>query len=200
MMKVSAVAVSIVAITLLAHSQEATKAPPLTVGDLHQRDVIGQLGLPLGTATEIEAEIVAGRNLDPKLYAKGYDTNFLLKVTLVGSKKLAEPRILEFAVPSHVGVQLANDIFELHELKTGQKKVGGLNDKQTEELEKGYAGKVVRLVVYEVGGYSGIPRDLPNDIGVWAGRGFHFSTSLIVLANRDIKEQKRTSESPFFEP
>lgn len=152
-----------------------------------------------GTATEIRAEILAGRVVNQELNTKGYDGLYLLKVTHVGAKKLAEPPVLEFSVPGHTGVKLANDIFELYELKTG-KQTGGLTDEQIEVLEKEYVGKKVRLVTYEVGEYSGIPRELPEGIGVWAGRGFHFSTSLIVLADRDIKEKKRTSQSPFFDP
>ena len=42
---------------------------------------------------------------------------------------------------------------------------------------------VMELVVYETGTYSGIP-DLPNDLPAWQDHGFGFSTSLVVLAER----------------
>jgi len=183
-MKVAAAAVSIIAVTLFAHSQETAKAPPLTVDELMQRPVIGELGLPLGTATEIQAGIVSGDSLNEK----GFELLYLLNVTHVGGKKLDRPRMLEFSVPGFTGVKLANHTFGLYELKHG-KKAGSLDSAQIKTLEQGYVGKTVRLVVYEVGDFSGVPHELPKDVPVWAGRTFHFSTSLVVLADRGKAQQ-----------
>lgn len=52
-----------------------------------------------------------------------------------------------------------------------------------------FLGKKVRLVVYEVGSFHGIPHQLPEGVPVWADLGFHFSTSLTVLKERDVNSK-----------
>lgn len=182
-MKMTLLAIIVLASAVYAQTQEANKAPPLTVDELNQREVIGRLGLPLGTAAEIQAEIVAGSTTRRKAYASKY----LLKVTHVNQKKLENPPLLTFTVPGFVDVNLANHHLALYELKTGKRR--GMNSAQIEKLEQGYVGRTVKLLVYEEGRFYGIPRNLPDDVGGWAGPGFHFSTSLQVLADREnVKE------------
>ena len=65
-----------------------------------------------------------------------------------------------------------------------------MNSSQIAELEKGYDGKTVRLVVYEIGSFGGIPAKLPDDVPIWADSGYHFSTSLTVVAERDIQAKR----------
>jgi hypothetical protein len=93
------------------------------------------------------------------------------------------PPVLEFSVPGFVSVKLAGDHFGLYEIKTGNK-ASSLDTAQIRELEKDYVGQAVRLVVYETGGYSGSPTNLPDDVPRWADVGFGFFTSLVVLAER----------------
>ena len=173
-------AVAILVSGMVAYSQDATEERPINTDELNKRPVVGELGLPLGTATEIHAEIISGR----ELRQKGYNSLYLLKVTRVAGKKMNNAPRLKFSIPSFVRVNLARHNFDLYELKTGEK-TGSLSSKQIEKLEEGYIGKTVRLVVYEVGSFSGIPRNLPKDVPIWADFGFHFSTSLVVLAERD---------------
>ena len=63
------------------------KKAPVTVAELNERPVIGQLGIPLGTCGEIQAKIIAGR----ELRLKQYDGAYLLSVTHVGGKELKSP-------------------------------------------------------------------------------------------------------------
>lgn len=156
-----------------------SKQVPVTTAELNQRTLQGQLGLPLGTATEIDAEIISGRSLRQKKYQSAY----LLNVTHVAGKKLDKNITLEFYVPAFASVKIANHTFALYELKNG-KRTGRLSSTQIDELEKGYVGKSVRLVVYESGGFTGIPNNLPEDVPVWQDTSFHFSTSINVLAER----------------
>jgi hypothetical protein len=142
--------------------------------------VVGKLGLPLGTAVEIEAEVVSGQSLR----IKGYDSLYLLKVTHVDGKELSKPPLLRFSAPGFASAKLANHTFALYEMKHGTK-AKSLDSSQVAELEKGYVGKTVRLVVYETGSFSGAPSKLPKDVPVWADFAFHFSTSLTVLNERD---------------
>jgi hypothetical protein len=148
----------------------------LTAAALKNHHVVGTLGIPLGTVTEIRATIVSGDS-------KGYEDHYRLRVTEVASHPLTRPMTIEFCVPSFVSVNLARDHFELYEMKT-DKKTGRLEDDQIAELEKGYVGKPVRLTVYETGGFFGIPANLPSDIIPWQDRLFGFSTQLTVLAER----------------
>jgi hypothetical protein len=149
------------------------------VAELNERPVIGQLGIPLGTCEEIRAKIIAGRDLR----LKQYDGVYLLSVTQVAGKELASPVVLRFSTAPGAAVNLANDGFELHQLKTGRK-AESLTDTKIQGLEKGYVGKTIKLTVYEVGGFSGIPRNLPKGTAVWADVGFGFSTSLVILRER----------------
>lgn len=133
----------IVAVTLPLNAQDETKRNPITAEELNQRTVVGQLGLPLGTATEIDAEIVSGNSLR----VKRYHSRYLLKVTHVAGNKRNKDITLEFYVPGFASVGIASDTFALYELKN-DKKTERLNSEQIAELEKGYVGKSVRLVVY----------------------------------------------------
>ena len=141
--------------------------------------LIGDLGVPLGTVVEIRATIVAGSETRMKQYQSAY----LLRVSEVGGRPLPQPQLMEFAVPGFVSAKLASDNFDLYELKNGTK-TGRLDSSQIEKLQKGYVGKEVRLAVYETGGYSGIPANLPSDVPVWQDRGFRFRTWLVVMAER----------------
>jgi hypothetical protein len=165
----------------LSADDPPAKPAPLRVSELNERPVIGELGIPLGTCADIQATVIAGRDLR----LKQYDGDYLLSVTHVGDKRMPTPVKLRFVTAPGASVKLARDGFELHELKTG-KKAGTLTDTKIRELEEGYVGKTMKLTVYEVGGFSGIPRKMPEgNVIWWADTGFHFSTSLVV-----IREQK----------
>ena len=118
------------AFSSVAFSQEAPKRP-IKIGELNRRPVVGKLGLPLGTATEIEAQIISGRELRRKAYRSSY----LLKVTHIGGKELDNRPLLTFSVPAFVSVRLANHTFGLHELKTG-KKAGTLNRETRKRIRR----------------------------------------------------------------
>ena len=163
---------------MYAEDPPAKKAP-LSIAELNERPVIGELGIPLGTCGEIQATIIAGRDLRLKQYVSAY----LLSVTHVAGKKLATPVNLRFGSAPGAMVDLASDAFELHELKTG-KKTGMLTGEKIQELEKGYVGKTVKLTVYEVGGFRGTPRNFPKGELGGADVGFGFSTSLVILRER----------------
>jgi hypothetical protein len=173
-----------VAIASSSYGQDQPTEAPITLKELNRRNVVGNLKLPLGTAVEIEAEVVSGRSLR----RKGYDSLYLLKVTHVDGKELNAPPLMQFSSPGFASVELANHTFALYEMKHGTK-AKSLDSTQIAELEKGYVGKKVRLVVCEVGSFHGIPNELPKDVPVWADFGFHFSTSLTILNERDAESK-----------
>lgn len=163
-----------------SYAQKQPTDAPITLEELNRRNVAGNLGFPLGTAVEIDAEVVSGSSLR----GKGFDSLYLLKVTHADGKELDAPPLMQFSVPGYASVELANHAFSLYEMKHGAR-AKSLDSSQIAELEKGYVGKKVRLVVYEVGSFHGAPNHLPKDVPVWADVGFHFSTSLTVLKERD---------------
>ena len=154
-------------------------APPPTTGPAAQPP-IGALGLPLGTVAEIRATVVPGSSLGDK----GHQGVYLLRVTHVNGRELPDPPLIEFGVPAYLRKGLARTPFELYEMKY-HREAPELDDKQTARLEQGYVGKEFHLTAYETGRYSGIPQNMPRDIPLWQDRGFHFSTSLAVVAERD---------------
>jgi hypothetical protein len=164
--------------TLPADDPPAKQAP-LRASELNERPVIGELGIPLGTCGNIQAKVIAGRDLR----LKQYDGAYLVSVTHVGDTRMATPVNLRFVTAPGSSVNLARDGFELHELKTG-KETGTLTDTKIRELEDGYVGKTMKLTVYEVGEFTGIPRKMPEGKVWWADARFHFSTSLVVISEQ----------------
>lgn len=175
-------AVPLLCCALAASSQELSKqapVPPITLTELNRRGVTGSLGIPLGTVCEIEAEIISGDSLSQK----GYSSVYLLNVAAVNGKHLERPRMFEFSIHPVADMKLPNDNWSLYEFKHGKKALS-LNAEKIKELETGYIGSTVHLIVYEAGSFSGIPDNLPKDFPVWQGRRIHFSTSLTVLERK----------------
>jgi hypothetical protein len=163
-----------------AYGQKLPTEAPITLQELNRRNVVGNLGLPLGTAAEIEAEMVAGSSLR----RKELDSLYLLRVTHVNGKELSGSPLMQFSTPRPATVERANHTLALFTMKRGAQATS-LDAARIAELEKGSVGKKLRLVVYEVGSFQGIPSHLPKDVPVSADSGFHFSTSLMVLKERE---------------
>lgn len=138
--------------------------------------IIGRLGVPLGTVVEIEAVILDGDTLNTKAGAGTY----LLKIEKVGGKNLIHPVISDFGVHPWDDIKLANDPFSLYKVITGAE-AHSLKGDDIERFKKGYIGSRCRLLVYESGGFSGIPNGLPGDYMLWQDHGFGFETYLFVL-------------------
>jgi len=145
--------------------------------DLNGRvKVIGKLGCQLGNVVEIEGIIVAGSELK----RKDLQSEYLIRVDKVDGKLLSSAPTMRFHVRSFHGVSLASDAFSLYKLKKG-KKAGQLSDNDIRELEKGYVGKQVRLLVWEQGCFGGIPSNMPPGAIYWQDHGFSFQTQLLIL-------------------
>ena len=160
-------------------AEDTAAQPVLTVAELNHRAVIGKLGVPLGKVVELQGAVVREQNNGRKGQGEGY----LLRISHVGNKPLEAIRQLRFSVPKFAQPNLAANPQMLYELRNGRK-APPLSRPEIEALEAGYLGQPVRLVAYEVGRFFGIPAQLPEDVPVWAEVGFHFSTSLVVLAER----------------
>ena len=151
---------------------------PVSVADLRQRAVTGELGVPLGTVVPIRAEVVAGRHLRMKLYASSY----LLRVTHVDGKLLPAAPILPFRVDGSAPV--AADWEGLNVLMTQQS--GGIGKRSTGfnvNHEKDYVGASFGLRAYELGSFDGLPETWPDDRFVPASTGFGFVNSLVIVGD-----------------
>lgn len=149
---------------------------------LNAIQVIGKLGVPLGKVATVRATVVDGDSLRTKADSGSY----LLKITEVNGIKLDTQPIVDFALAPGSNVKLANGNFALYELKTGEE-AKSLTSEQIEKLKKDYVGKSFLLQVYELGGFTGIPANMPKEVAVWQDTGFHFQTYLRVL--REVAEK-----------
>ncbi len=168
------------AITCLYGQPQKTeeKRPIITLEQLWESDVIGELGVPLGKAVVIEAVVVRG---NPRF--KVEDGVYFLNVESVDGKKLPSPKKMRFHVHSAVSVELATGNFALYKLKTGRE-TGSLKSEQIADLEKGYVGQRKKLFAYETGGYLGMPLNLTPEERTWPDYDFRFINELMVLAER----------------
>lgn len=130
----------------------------------------------------IESIIISGDSLR----MKGFAGQYLLKIVSLNGKELKSPPTMRFSVPGFAFAEIASNQFALYKLKMHEE-AKGLTSDEIKALEEGYVGKLVKLVAYESGGFSGIPEfselpdDLPGLMPNWQDTMFHFSTHLIVL-------------------
>jgi hypothetical protein len=171
---------AVLMMTFLQDVEHRDSNPPISLTEISERGVIGNLGVPLGTSVAIQAEIIDGRSLRTKSTVSIY----LLRVTHIEGKKLERPKNMRFDVfpltfdfekltlaSSHHGFNKLLD--EINEKQLTPKKRAAQKDN--------YVGKIVKLAGYETGGYRGIPHKLPDGIPAWPDTGFHFSPQLIIL-------------------
>jgi hypothetical protein len=175
-------------IVSIGTAQDDPAKEPIKLKELRARNVVGELGVPLGKAVEIKAEVVSG-NSTRRLADSG---SYLLRVMDVDGRNLTPPTLMRFEVHHHASVELPNHTWALFELKHGEK-AKKLTSAQLADLEKGYVGSNVQLLVYEVGSFRGFPGQLPDDAPIWQDVGFGFYTSLTVLTDRSAKSKKRDS-------
>jgi hypothetical protein len=87
---------------------------------------------------------------------------------------------MEFSLDYALDVNLAVDDFNLYSLKNNEM-ADELSGDQIRELKIGYVDKIVSLLVYEIGEFSGVP-DLPESYpAIRQDHGFCFETRLEVL-------------------
>ena len=177
-----ALAIAMISAGVTAVRAEEKEVKSITAESLNTIAVVEKLGVPLGEVATIRAIIVDGDSLRTKADMG----SFFLRVTEVNGKKLDSEPIIDFFLAPGSRAKLANDNFELYELKTG-KKTGELTGSKIEKLKEDYVGRALLLQVYELGSFSGLPKNLPQEVMVWQDRGFHFRTYLRILREVDAK-------------
>jgi hypothetical protein len=162
--------------TVLALVFTGCAAAPRTripVSDFNERyEIIGRLGLPLGTVTPVIAEVVRGYDLREKQYQGHY----LLAIHHVGAQALPGRLVMDFEDRTY---EVPRDQFARYEQLHGEK-AHQLERNDIPALDAGYVGRNVNLIVYETGSFRGIPPNLPDD-WVWQDTDRYLETRLIIL-------------------
>ena len=166
----------LIAVTETPPQEKPEKRSQLTTQDILRSEVIGDLGVPLGTCVRVKATIEAPRGV------KANSLRYFLNITHVDGHELKKSVVRKFYLHfQHTeNVKLAIEPFGLYELLTGEK-TGSLDSEEIAKLEKGYVGEEVELLIYESGRFDGIPKRLPEEIGIWQGTAFSFKTDVFVL-------------------
>lgn len=158
-----------------AFAQE--KHSPITLAELDERQIVGGLGITLGTVCEIEVTIIDG----DALRVKELSGSFLMKVQSVNGVPLQKPWTTGFGhFSADQEETLPTGNFGLYKKEHG-KPAKVLDSAEIELLKKGYVGSRHRLVVYESGGYEGLPANMPRDVVRVAHFGFGFRTDVTIL-------------------
>jgi len=165
-------------------SQEVPKE--ISVDALNHVNVVGRIGVHLGKAVVIDVVLAANDQSGTKESSGRY----FLKVAAVDGVLLQGNVFMPFAVRgskvddddpfTSASFSIPSDAFELYRLKNGRK-AKELSSNEISELEKGFIGKEYKLLAYETGGYSGLPKDLPTHYPIWQDHGFAFTTYLMIL-------------------
>lgn len=175
-------------LALPAMAQEAPAAPQvISAGDLivGKAIILGRFGQPLGECVKLRAKIY---EVDER---KGSNGDYLLLVSHVNGKELPRPvGGVEFTVTGLAVGKIANDAFQLYEMRTGQK-AKFLNTQIKEQLNVGYVGSTVEVIVYETGGFYGKANNLPKGIPegpamqMRSPSEYHFELSLYAVKVED---------------
>jgi hypothetical protein len=139
--------------------------------------VVGRLGLPVGTATEVTGKFVERTHPG---FGPQYRT-YTFSVTAVGDKPLPEPMDFEFEIENEYNALLAKSVGELKALLADLVAENELHPKQAEKLEKEYAEITRKLVVWECAYFEGRPPTLGFSKPMTSGEKlFRFSSRLII--------------------
>ncbi len=163
---------------------------PISLEDIGQRGVLGELGVPLGKIVMVEAVVVDGNSLRMKLYVDDY----LLKIVSVDDVRMEDGPLMDFGKTP--GCFLPELPYRHRGLREYQQMLANdgkyeLTDAMMSEAHDAYVGSTVRLHVYESGGFRGIPSDgFPEGARHWTDTGYGFSTHLNVLCSADTKRDK----------
>jgi len=175
-------------LALPAIAQEAPANPQVvSASDLTggKAIILGRFGQPLGECVKLRAKIY---EVDER---KGSNGDYLLLVSHVNDKELPRPvGGVEFTVTGLAVGKIANDAFQLYQMRTGQK-AKFLNTQIQEQLNVGYVGSTVEVIAYETGGFYGKANNLPKGIPerpamqTRSPSEHHFELSLYVVKVED---------------
>lgn len=189
-MKSSLVISALVHIMLLTTAMSQELPGKISIDTLNHVRIVGRIGVHLGKAVVVDVVV----SKDDHSGSKAAQGHYFLEVRTVDGIPLKSRVFMRFQVrggnmddddPFGGGAgggafRIPTNSFELYRLKHGRE-AKELSSKDISELEKGFIGRQYRLLAYETGGYSGLPKGLPTAYPVWQDHGFAFSSYLMVL-------------------
>lgn len=168
----------------IAMSQDLPKE--VSIDALNHVNIVGRIGVHLGKAVVVDVVVAA----DDRSGTKASEGRYFLQVRNVDGVPLKSRVFMPFEVRGGNldgddpfgggGFSIPTNSFELYRQKNGRN-AKELSSNEIRELEKGFIGRNYKLLAYETGMFSGVPKGLPKNYPVWQGRGFSFSTHLVVL-------------------
>lgn len=145
--------------------------------------IIGDLGLPLGTPTKVDATIVS---LEAPYGAGGQFHVYRLRIHTINGVAVAKPKIFEFWAEDEQKSLLASTPGDLEtllsDLVAGRSIVRRrVTEQETAQLRDSYTKITRQLVVYECAKFVGRPENLPDAKPASNVPSFRFSTFLVVV-------------------
>lgn len=168
-------------------ASEPSEPRAIHVDDLNKVPVIGKLGVPLGKCVILDATIISGWEISPKMWADHY----ALRIHAINEKPLPEPLDMIFKPFEQAEAKYPCDTTSLCQLRTGQTFPGFLPDEIFEqflEWDTEYLGQRVQFVAFETGDFQGMREEAPGEPCFRAGCWFRFESRLIVL--RDTQQSR----------
>jgi hypothetical protein len=140
--------------------------------------VIGAMGLPLGTVREVVIEVEDGAATKSKDDASFY----LAKILRIDGKDIKDPVVLQFR-------SRATALQSSYEARRQQ--LGGEGRHLTSEirdLNADYVGARFIITAYETGEFAGMPPGVPSALA-WQDSKFRFRTYLVIITARRAKKE-----------
>ncbi len=173
--------------------QRASLPPgrPIDAARIFQGEVaiIGLLGLPLGTTAAVEAVVIRASPFANGL-AVGGRTEYGLLVDKVNGRSLGRAVALPFFLGIFSYAKLGRNDAELRDSLNFLLSAQEMTLAEAEEAQRRHLGSRHALVVYESGGFSGVPT-LPAKQLRWSGPPFGFCTWLNVMVERPLSGEIR---------
>ncbi|MCS3869202.1 hypothetical protein J3D55_002118 [Chryseobacterium ginsenosidimutans] len=138
------------------------------------------LDFPFGTIVKMKVEIIDGASLN----LKALQGQYLIKIKEINDKSLEKPVIMEFVDESR---EFPTNNFALYELLYEKEVENGLSSDKIAEMNKNYVGKIVVVLGYESGKFTGSPNKseyVKTNVNsfqlVNQDYGFHFKNYIVI--------------------
>ncbi|MFZ5494633.1 MAG: hypothetical protein ACOZE5_04770 [Verrucomicrobiota bacterium] len=147
--------------------------------------IIGELGIPIGQVTRVEATVVSADKIWPD--SGIFQERYLLAIQTIDGRSVHDV-FMPFQVHRYAVSKLFPGRIELgEELKDLLKKTPTAVEMHKAEAELFSSGKR-SFLVYESVAFNGVPADMPPDVMIWSGSAFGPFSTLVVIKEMDVNK------------
>ena len=182
---------------------------PIPWQDIAKRGVQGELGKPLGHIVQVEAVVVAGRDLFPVLRDPVRHSSYFLRISKIAERELPHSLLIRYFSSS---TRLPDSLAAFAKMKQEQQTTFSPSDMV--RLEKGFVGQRFRLLVIEEAVLKGNPPDVsalperaesdpsPSDEPVsfwqdyWGAFGYHHYVRVLEVLGKAEEPNKALEPTP----